>query len=268
MDNTFKEKYGEWAVVTGASSGIGVEFSHQIAARGLNVVLVARRKPLLQELSAILIEKYKIEVRIIEADLSIDGFQTAILEGTNDLDVGLLVNNAGINCEGQVFRRSLERNLQMIQVNMKAPYILAYEYGKIFTKKGKGGIIFTSSISAFNANPYLTNYAATKAYILSLAEGMHYELKEKNIDVLALCPGFTKSEMTHGLKDSMLLMEAAPVASAALDALGKKITVIPGFINKAQVFLNNRILGRWGATELSGAVLKRMMPGAASSKKK
>ncbi|MBK9794685.1 MAG: SDR family NAD(P)-dependent oxidoreductase [Sphingobacteriales bacterium] len=266
MDNKFKDKYGDWAIITGASSGIGVEFAHQIAEKGLNVVLVARRKELLDSLAAELSAKYKVECKILSADLSKDGFQFDILDATKDLEVGLLVNNAGMNCEGHFYRGSLERNLQMLQLNTKAPFILAYEFGKQFISRGKGGIIFTSSISAFSAHPYLSHYAATKAYILSLAESMNYEFKDKNVDVIAVCPGMTKSEMTKGMKDGPMLMEAAPVVKITLDNLGKEAYVVPGFLNKAQVFLSSRILNRDGAKNLSGALLKKMLP--ATNKKK
>ncbi len=266
MQNSFSDKYGSWAIITGASSGIGVEFAHQIAANGLNVVLVARRKELLDNLATLLVEKYQIECKTVEVDLSKDGFQFDILEATNGLEIGLLVNNAGMNCEGNFYRGSLDRNLQMLQLNTKAPFILAYEFGKQFINRGKGGIIFTSSISAFNANPFLSHYAATKAYILSLAESMNYEFKDKNVDVIAVCPGMTKSEMTKGLKEGPMLMEASPVVKITLDNLGKRAYVVPGFINKAQVFLSSRILNRNGARNLSGAILKKMLP--ATNKKK
>ncbi|HOU46804.1 MAG TPA: SDR family NAD(P)-dependent oxidoreductase, partial [Chitinophagales bacterium] len=98
--STFLEKYGPWAIVTGASSGIGVEFSRQLASKGLNVVLVARRKHLLDTLSGELIGKYNVQTKVIEIDLSLDGFHSTLLDATNDLDVGLLVNNAGMGCEG------------------------------------------------------------------------------------------------------------------------------------------------------------------------
>jgi short-subunit dehydrogenase len=268
MANSFKEKYGPWAVVTGGSSGIGVEFARQLASRGLNLVLVARRKPMMDELAEELKAAHNIACKTVEADLTADGFHKVVLAETQDLDIGLLVNNAGMNCEGHFYRGSLERNLNMIQLNVKAPFILAYEFGKQFVEKGRGGIIFTSSISAFNANPYLSHYAATKAYILSLAESMNYEFKDKHVDVLALCPGMTKSEMTRGLKDGPMLMEAAPVVKDALDNLGKKAYVVPGLINKAQVFLSTRILNRDSAKSLSGAMLKKMLPGVNRKKKK
>ncbi len=268
MDAKFLEKYGSWAVVTGSSSGIGVEFARQLAAKGLNVVLVARRKNMLEDVAAKITQDFGVECRIIECDLSQEGFQAAIFDGTKDIDVGMLVNNAGMNCEGWFYRGDLDRNLKMIQLNMKAPFILAYEFGKKFLEKGKGGIIFTSSISAFNANPYLSHYGATKAYILSLAESMNFEFKDKNVDVLAVCPGFTKSEMTRGLKDSPFLMEAEPVVKQALDSLGHKAYTVPGFINKAQIFLQTRVLGRDGARNVSGNMLKKMLPGVGKKKKK
>jgi len=268
MNKSFLEKYGSWAIITGASSGIGVEFAKQIAALGLNTVLVARRKARLEALAKELELQYKIKTLCVECDVAEDDFQNIILDATKDLEVGLLVNNAGINCEGQFFRGDLNRNVQMIQVNMKAPFVLAYEFGKKFVEQQKGGIIFTSSISAFNAHPYLSHYAATKAYILSLAESMNYEFKDKNVDVIALCPGMTKSEMTKGMKDSMLLMEAKPVVESALQELGKSAVIIPGIINKVQSFINSRMLGRISARNFSAKVLENVLPGVKQKKSK
>ncbi len=268
MNKSFLEKYGSWAVITGASSGIGVEFAKQIAALGLNTVLVARRKARLEALAKELESQYKIKTLCVECDVAEDGFQNIILDATKDLEVGLMVNNAGINCEGQFFRGDLNRNMQMIQVNMKAPFVLAYEYGKKFVEQKRGGIIFTSSISAFNAHPYLSHYAATKAYILSLAESMNYEFKDKNVDVIALCPGMTKSEMTKGMKDSMLLMEAKPVVESALQELGKSAVIIPGIVNKVQSFINSRMLGRISARNFSAKVLENVLPGVKQKKSK
>ncbi|MBK8352590.1 MAG: SDR family NAD(P)-dependent oxidoreductase [Saprospirales bacterium] len=268
MDNKFLEKYGTWAIVTGASSGIGVEYAKQIAEKGLNVILVARRKQMLEALATEIQEKYGVQTKVVECDLSQDNFQHTLLDATKDIDVGLLVNNAGMNCEGHFYRGGLDRNLQMLQLNTKAPFILAFEYGKQFISRGKGGIIFTSSISAFSAHPYLAHYAATKAYILSLAESMNYEFKDKNVDVIALCPGMTKSEMTKGMKEGPMLMEAAPVVKIALDNLGKEAYVVPGLFNKTQVFINSRVLNRDNAKSLTGALLKRVLPGVAKSAKK
>ncbi|MCB9032905.1 MAG: SDR family NAD(P)-dependent oxidoreductase [Chitinophagales bacterium] len=261
MVKKFKEKYGDVAIITGASSGIGKEFAYQIAAKGLDLILIARRKEELEKIKNDLVKSFSVNVEVLSIDLTQDGFQNEILEFIKDKNIGLLVNNAGMNCEGHFYRGSLPRNINMIKLNVEAPFILAYEVGKILTKQKRGGIIFTSSVSAFNAHPYLSHYAATKAYILSLAESLNYEFKGKNVDVLALCPGMTKSEMTKGMKEGPMLMEAKPVVEIALNSLGKEAFVVPGMINKTQVFLNTRILNRNLSKNLMGNMLKKILPG-------
>lgn len=262
----FKEKYGSWAIVTGSSSGIGVEFAKQLAALGLNLVLVARRVERLEQLGAELAQKHGIQYKAVECDLSALGFEKIIFEAIEGLDIGLLVNNAGINCEGVFYRASLERNIQMMELNMKAPFILSYELGKKFVEKGKGGIIFTASTSSFQATPYLTHYAATKAYLLSLAEGMNYEFKNKGVDVLAVCPGPTETEMTRGVKNNPMVMQPEPVVTLALKNLGKKPFVVPGLVNKTMVFTTKRIFTRNQATKAMGAMMESFLPKPKKSK--
>lgn len=257
---SFKDKYGSWAIVTGSSSGIGVEFANQLAALGLNLVLVARRIERLEELGKQLSSKYGIQYKAVSCDLSELGFEQIIFKEIEGLDIGLLVNNAGINCEGPFYRASLERNIQMMELNMKAPFILSYEIGKKFVEKGRGGIIFTASTSSFQATPYLTHYAGTKAYLLTLAEGMNYEFKNKGVDVIAVCPGPTESEMTRGVKKNPMLMQAPPVVSIALKNLGKKTYVVPGFINKSMVFTTKRIFTRTQATNFMGNMMEKFLP--------
>jgi short-subunit dehydrogenase len=256
----FKDKYGSWAIVTGSSSGIGVEFAKQLAAVGMNLVLIARRTERLEQLGAELAEKHGIQYKAVSCDLSTLGFEKEVFEAIEGLDIGLLVNNAGINCEGVFYRASLDRNIQMMELNMKAPFILSYELGKRFIERGKGGIIFTASTSSFQATPYLTHYAATKAYLLSLAEGMNYEFKNQGVDVLAVCPGPTESEMTKGVKNNPIMMPAEPVVSLALKNLGKKVFVIPGFANKTMVFTTKRIFTRTQATNFMGNMMGKFLP--------
>ena len=195
--SAFNKKYGTWAIVTGASSGIGVEFAKQLAALGFNLVLIARRVENMETLGADLKSKFGIEYKAVKLDLTQEGFYNVVEEAINGLDIGLLVNNAGINCEGAFYRADLERNVNMIRLNVEASFILAYNIGKKLIEKGSGGIIFTASTSSFQAMPYFTHYAATKAYILSLAESMHFEFRKKGVEVLALCPGPTESEMAR-----------------------------------------------------------------------
>jgi short-subunit dehydrogenase len=259
---SFKEKYGSWAIITGASSGLGVEFAHQLAEKGLNLVLVARREELMIELAEKIQSKYPVEVRIIALDLAKEGFYNELAEKTSDLDIGLIVNNAGMNIEGHFYRGDLDRNIQMIRLNMEAPFTIAYEMGKKFIEKGKGGIIFTASSSSFQATPYLSHYGATKAYLLSLAESMNYEFKDKGVDVIALCPGMTESEMTKGMKGNPIVMKAAPVVKLAIDNLGKQAYIVPGLGNKIQAFMTQRVLGRDLSRVITGSLMKRVLPGA------
>lgn len=266
--NDFVAKYGTWALITGASSGLGVEFAKQLAAKGLNLVLVARRRENMEAVAAELSLKHGIEVKVVPLDLAQEGFMDTLGPALKDLDLGLVVNNAGINCEGHFYRGDLARNLNMLRLNVEAPFILGYELGKILLEKGRGGIIFTSSVSAFQATPFLSHYGATKAYTLSLAESMNYEFKPQGVDVIALCPGMTESEMTQGMKSSPVVMKAAPVVKAALDNLGKKPFVVPGLGNQLQVWLSQRVLSRQSARDLTGAVMRRVLPGVNKKKPK
>lgn len=259
---SFKEKYGPWALVTGASSGLGVEYASQLAEKGLNLILVARREEMMSELAEKIQNKYPVEVKIIAIDLSKDGFYSELSENIGDLEIGLVVNNAGMNSEGHFYRADLDRNIQMIRLNMEAPFIIAYEMGKKLIERGKGGIIFTASSSSFQATPYLSHYGATKAYLLSLAESMNYEFKDKGVDVIALCPGMTESEMTKSMKGSPIVMKAAPVVKLALDNLGKEAYIVPGLGNKIQAFMTQRILGRDLSRIVAGSLMKRVLPGA------
>lgn len=261
MKQNFLSKYGPWAIITGASSGIGEEYAKQLSAIGMNLILVARRADRLSELCSLLEKNHNIQCRFIECDLSADGFEQKIIEATANLDVRLLINNAGMNIEGDFYRGGLERNLQMTKLNMIAPFILSYHFAKKMADNNGGGIIFTGSISSFKGLPYLTHYAATKAYILQLAEGMNYEFKDKKVDIMCLCPGFTITEMTKGLKKSWMTMEVEPVVKEALNGLGNQTVVIPGFVNKAMVGIEKHFLTRQATTNLNGSMIKKMLPG-------
>jgi len=262
----FKDKYGAWAIVTGASSGLGVEFARQLAAKGLNVVLVARREDLLVNLAKELEDAYSVATRVVKLDLGKEGFFGELQQQIEGLDIGLVVNNAGMNCEGHFYRGDLKRNIDMLRLNVEAPFIISYELGKVLLEKGRGGIIFTASSSAFQATPFLSHYGATKAYILSLAESMNYEFRDKGVDVIALCPGLTESEMTQSMKKNPLLMKAAPVVKMAIDNLGKKAFVVSGLSNQVQVWLSQRVLGRDLSRDIAGALMKRVLPGARKKK--
>lgn len=255
---TFREMYGPWAIITGASSGIGSNFANQLAERGLNLILVARREDRLRELAVRLEKSFPIKTKVVVADLSRDDFGADIQRSTAGLDVGLLVNNAGFSNTGEFLENDVGSELKMLHVNCRAPLILAHEYGRKMKARRRGGIIFLSSMVAFTAVPLWSNYAATKSYALLLAEGLSHELEASGVDVLALCPGTTRTEFQEVAgTDAFMAMEPDKVVRFALNQLGRKKTAIPGFLNGLNVF-STRFLPRTWSAKIFGRVIKHM----------
>jgi len=235
---TFLERYGPWALVTGASAGIGAEFAKQLASLGMHLVLVARREQRLNDLANELREKYKIDARAVPADLARQNFADTLRAATSSLEIGLLINNAGFGLAGNFFDHDLQRELELVDVNVRSQIALTHVFGKVMIRRKRGGIIFVSSVSAFIATPYEASYAASKVQELFLAEALRYELRAHGVDVLALCPGSTDTEF-HEIAGSRAVaaMGVEPVVRLALESLGKKPTAIPGWHNRMLVYL-------------------------------
>jgi short-subunit dehydrogenase len=255
---TFKERYGPWALVTGASSGIGAEFARQLAGIGLNLILVARRKQRLDDLARQLESANKIAVQTIAADLSRPDFLSLIASAIGSSEIGLLVNNAGFGLAGEFLSHELEKELALLDVNCRAPLILTHVIGRQMARRKRGGIIFVSSVSAFLATPFETHYAASKAYELFLAEALGYELEKNGVDVLALCPGSTDTEF-HAVAGSrsVAAMPVAPVVEAAIRQLGKRPVAIPFWRNRFLVYML-KLTPRRLHTHLAGRVMRRL----------
>lgn len=234
---TFKERYGPWALVTGASSGIGAEFARQLADMGLNLVLVARRGQRLDDLARQLESKNPIRAKCIVADLSQPDFLPVILSETQSIEIGLLINNAGFGLARKFLDHDLEKELALLDVNCRSPLVLSHVFGRQMAERKRGGIIFVSSVSAYLATPFEASYAASKIYELFLAESLGYEFKEVGVDVLALCPGSTDTEF-HQISGSRAVaaMAVKPVVGLALKNLGRKPVAIPGWHNRLLVY--------------------------------
>ncbi|MBI4006251.1 MAG: SDR family NAD(P)-dependent oxidoreductase [Gammaproteobacteria bacterium] len=233
----FKLRYGPWALITGASSGIGTEFAHQLAEKGLNLILVARREDRLNILARGLINKHSIEAKVVAIDLSKDDFLSRIKNSITNLEIGLLINNAGLINTGPFIDNDLNVELKLLHVNCRATLMLAHELGKQMRDRKRGGIIFLASTVAFASVPRWANYCASESYDLMLAEGLAVELKDHGVDVLALCPGFTRTEIqTLARINDFLAMDTGPVVRLALDKLGKSNVVVPGLFNKFASF--------------------------------
>lgn len=226
--------YGPWAVVTGASNGIGREMAYRLAAAGLNLVLVARRRPVLEEIAAELGARHGTATRVLELDLADVGAAGAVEAGSSDLDVGLLIAAAGFGTSGPFLDARLDRELEMLRVNCGAVLSLSAGFGRRFVERGRGGIVLMSSLVAFQGVPFSANYAATKAYVQSLAEALHLELAPLGVDVLASAPGPVRSGFAARAGMEMgAALSPATVAQGTLDALGRKTTVTPGVLSKA-----------------------------------
>jgi uncharacterized protein len=227
------QKYGPWAVVTGASDGIGKAIARELAAEGFNLVLVARRDAALRQLAQELELSFDTEIQILALDLSAPNAVGRISQETEDRAIGLLVAAAGFGTTGPFINNDVETELNMIDLNCRALAHVTHDFGRRFAAQKKGGIILFSSLVAFQGVPRSANYAATKAYVQSLAEGIYTELKPFGVDVLATAPGTVRTGFES--RSNMKMSSAATpkeVARATLAALGKRRTVRPGFLAK------------------------------------
>ncbi|MFO0757012.1 MAG: SDR family oxidoreductase [Byssovorax sp.] len=261
----FLHRYGPWALVTGASSGIGEALARQLAARGMHLVLVARREDRLKALAAEIERAHAVLVEVVPADLGRADFYPEIERVTKELDIGLVINNAGYGDKGPFIASDLDHQIQMLAVNCRATLILSHAFGKRLAARGRGGMIITSSTAAFQGLPHSAHYAATKGYGLQLAEGLAVEWAPRGVDVLALCPGPTDTEGPRRTgvdpdKVPVKMMSAAEVAEAALNGLGKKTIVIPGFKNRL-AYLGVRLTPRKLSAEIAGKLVRRSTGG-------
>lgn len=264
---SFKDKYGPWALVTGAASGIGAEFARQLAARGLNLVLVDMQARMLRDRAREVKRRYGIEIRTVVADLSRPSFMAEIRNKTGGIIVGLLVNNAGHGSAGEFMKTDLDEMLDTLAVNCMAPLVLSHEFGRPMIRRRRGGIIFISSTSALQGTAIVGNYAATKAYNLVLGEALWDELRSYGVDALSFCPGatntpaFEKSGAHVDAVPGMPFMEPEDVVAEALESLGKKPSRIAGLTNRILAFVATRLLTRRRVITLYGKNTRLLYPG-------
>lgn len=230
---------GKWALVTGASAGIGYELAEQLAAAGAHLVLTARRTDRLQKLAADLSARHGIHVEVFTADLTRPEAPPEILAFTNrkGLEIELLVNNAGFGAFGYIHDIPESRLLEMVQVNCSAVVHLTRLYAAPMVQRRHGDILIVASTAAFQAVPFNSAYAATKAFDLIFAEGISEELRPFGVNVCALCPGPTTTEFQRVANQPDRAFKVAEtaekVARTGLEGLAKgKTTVISGAMNR------------------------------------
>jgi len=262
MTNSFAAKYGPWALVTGASRGLGAEFARQCAERGLNIIQIATNADLLKAQADAIIRDYGVEVRTIALDLSREDILPEITPVTDSLEVGLLVNNAGISRVRPFLEHSLDQLVKQLHVNTRAGLVLAHHFGRKMAERRRGGIIFLSSGSAMCGTAYCANYAGTKAYNLVIAESLWYELRRYGVDVLGFMAGSTKTPGWDANEPKpyrfVKVMDVKPVVAEALEALGKKPSLIAGRSNRLGYFLMGRTVSRARAIRIVSKSIEKM----------
>jgi len=243
---------------------MGAAYSRQLAEEGLNVVLVAEASEPLETLARTLATDCSVQTRAVLADLSEPAVLDVLDAATHDLEIGLLVCNAAHSVVGRFLDVALQDKLRMVEVNCRGPLLLCHHFGTRMVARGRGGIIVVSSLSGFQGHAMVGTYAATKAFDLVLGEALWEELRGHGVDVLAFCPGATRTpaflatnpQPTGGL--SAPLMNPDETVAEALAALGHGPTCIAGRTNRLAAFVLHRLLPRRLLVELMSRTTRAM----------
>ena len=250
------------SLITGASSGIGEVFARRLAARGRNVLLVARSEEKLVTLCNELGRSNSIRAQHVALDLSLPESPARLFEETKKrgLSIDLLVNNAGFGSFGDFAKADLARELNMIDLNVKALVELTYRFLQPMRERKQGAIINVASTAAFQGVPFMATYAATKAFVLSFSEALWEENRPHGIKVMALCPGVTETnffEAAHGQKPPARASQTPEeVVDTALRGLARgKSHIISGWINRAMTE-SERLVPRSLVTRMAGRMMR------------
>jgi short-subunit dehydrogenase len=242
---SLRERYGEWALVTGASSGLGSEFARALAREGVSVVLTARREERLRELASELEKAHQVSTRVVAADLADPSAAEQLTEAVRDLEIAILVNNAGFGYAGGFDKQEPERLREMVQLNCLAPVMLSAGLLPGMLARGCGAVVITGSAAGRQPLPLHGVYSATKAFDLLFGESLAVELRSQGVDVLVLEPGSTQTEFQEVAGEITHNGEPADrVVLLALEALGQQPVVISGWFNWIRASVASRLLPR------------------------
>lgn len=257
MRHINKNTFGPWALVTGASSGIGKEFARQLAASGLNLVLVARRLPLLEEVGRALADEYGIDYRAVGLDLSQEDFLERLEIVTHDLEIGLVVSNAGAAHPGAFLSSDPDGLHQTIRLSVLAHLDLVHHFGGKMVTRKRGGIVLLSGMGASQGVPYMANDSATRAYVLTLGETLNTELKKQHVHVTVLLPGPTQTALSDTVgfdanSSPLPMMKVEQTVSEGLAALSANR---PSHLSGALYRIMNRLIPRSLFREMNGGMI-------------
>jgi len=232
------KRFGPWALITGTSSGIGREFARQLAASHINVVLVSRRQTLLDALGTELSRDFGVKHRVVVADLSDDGFIDGLADATRDLDIGLVVSNAGSGNPGMFLDKNREELAITLRLNALAHAELALHFGHKLAERGSGGLLFVGAMGADAGVPFMADGAGAKAYVQSLSLALHEELKARGVYVTVLPPGLIDTPVLakFGLVPQTMSFKPMKVDQCVAEGLNalaaNRAIIIPGRMNR------------------------------------
>ncbi|MBW7879665.1 MAG: SDR family oxidoreductase [Anaerolineae bacterium] len=250
---------GKWAIVTGASSGLGEEFARQLAAAGIHLVLVARRKDRLAATARDLMQAHGIQTRVISADLSLPDTPQMIYDQlrADGIAVDVLINNAGFGLYGKFTDIAWEREQQMLDVDIATVVRMTRLFVPDMAARKSGWVLQVASVGAFLPSPLYASYSAAKAFVLSFSEAINFELRGTGVSVTTTCPGMIRTEF-HDVSGQaytwfqrLMLMEPEPCVRASINAmLRRKASVVPGRVNALMIW-SLRLTPRWLMTAIA-----------------
>ncbi len=259
MEN-FLKRYGNWGLVAGAAEGLGEAFCRVLASRGMNIILVDKKKDAMEDLATFLESNFEIATQCLHLDLAGKESSKAIMELAKNRNCRLLIYNAAYSRVKPLLDHQEDEIDKYLDVNCRTLLHTVYGFADHLKEYSSGGILMMSSLAGLWGTQLVAPYGATKAFTLNLAESLNYEFKQYNIDVMACIsgatatPAYLSTNPKYGtLKPSV--MEPGKVASYAVSQLGKKAYCIPGFNNKLNYFLMTRIFPR----RTSGSLINRTM---------
>lgn len=256
-----RARYGEWAVITGASAGIGAEFARALARDGMSCVLTARRADRLAELATELESAFAVRTRVVPVDLSAPDGADRLVDAVADLDIGVVIANAGYGLAGRFAKQDVRRLRNMVQLNCSAPVVMINRLLPGLLARGRGAVIIVSSTAGHQPVPFNTVYSASKSFDLIFGEALWAELQGTGVDVLVLQPGPTVTEFQTVAGETPHEGEpAAQVVGVALNALGEQPSVISGWFNWARANAAVRLLPRSLVALIAGRVMAQWTP--------
>lgn len=258
------KRFGPWALITGASSGIGREFARQIAASGINTVLVARRQVLLEEAGREFAKEFGVQYRTIVADLSEGGFLQTLAQATEDLDIGLVISNAGTGTPGEFLKLDRDEMAGLVRLNAIAHMEIAHHFGRRLVNRGKGGIVLSGAMGAAAGIPFMANDSGSKAYVQAFGEALHVELKPYGVSVTVLIVAPTQTAIIEkfGMEPKTIPMKPMTTEQCAFEGLQGLVnncsTILPGRVN--------RVLDGLIPTSVARVMMGKMMAKTLSQK--